>query len=59
MVEAIEDAIGRHGNPEIYNTCQGSQFTSDAFTGVVKDHGIAISMDSRGRFLNNILIERL
>ena len=58
-VEAVEEAIRRYGTPEIFNTDQGSQFTSDDFTGVLKDHGIAISMDGRGRALDNIFIERL
>ena len=58
-VEAVEEAIRRYGTPEIFNTDQGSQFTSDDFTGVLKDHGIAISMDSRGRAQDNIFIERL
>ena len=47
------------GTPEIFNTDQGSQFTSDAFTGVLMKHNIAISMDGRGRALDNIFVERL
>jgi putative transposase len=47
------------GTPEIFNTDQGCQFTSDAFTGVLKTHGISISMDGRGRALDNIFVERL
>src|SRR5208337_5451522 len=43
-VEALEEALATHGKPEIFNTDQGSQFTSEAFTGVLKDHGVAISM---------------
>lgn len=58
-VEALQEAIGRYGCPEIFNTDQGVQFTSDAFTGVLKDRGIAISMDGRGRVQDNIFIERL
>jgi putative transposase len=58
-VEALEEAIRRYGTPEIFNTDQGSQFTSEDFTGVLKDHGIAISMDGRGRAQDNIFIERL
>ena len=58
-VEALKEAIGRYGCPEIFNTDQGSQFTSEAFTAVLKDYGIAISMDGRGRVLDNIFIERL
>jgi putative transposase len=45
--------------PEIFNTDQGSQFTSAAFTGLLAEHGVAISMDGKGRFLDNIFIERL
>ena len=58
-VEALKDAIRCHGCPEIFNTDQGSQFTSDDFTDELKDHGIKISMDGRGRFQDNIFIERL
>jgi len=58
-VEALEDALSRHGCPEIFNTDQGAQFTSQAFTGVLKSHGIQISMDGRGRVQDNIFIERL
>ena len=58
-VEALEEAIRRYGTPEIFNTDQGSQFTSEDFTGVLKDHGIDISMDGRGRAQDNIFIERL
>jgi len=58
-VEALEEAIGRYGRPEIFNTDQGAQFTSDAFTKVLKDNDIAISMDGRGRVQDNIFIERL
>ena len=58
-VEALEEAIARYGKPEIFNTDQGSQFTSDAFTRVLKDHGIAISMDGKGRWMDNVFIERL
>ncbi len=58
-IEALEEAIGRYGPPEIFNTDQGSQFTSQAFTGVLRDAGIKISMDGRGRYLDNIFIERL
>ena len=48
-----------HGRPEIFNTDQGSQFTGDDFTDVLRVHGIAISMDGRGRFSDNIFVERL
>jgi putative transposase len=58
-VEALEDAMARYGRPEIFNTDQGSQFTSLDFTGVLKDAGVAISMDGRGRCLDNVFIERL
>jgi putative transposase len=58
-VEALEEALARHGKPRIFNTDQGAQFTSAAFTGRLEDAGIAISMDGRGRFMDNIFIERL
>ena len=53
------DALARHGQPEIFNTDQGSQFTSLDFTGVLKNASIRISMDGRGRCMDNIFIERL
>ena len=58
-IEAVEEAIGRYGTPEIFNTDQGSQFTSQAFTGLLQDNDINISMDGRGRVQDNIFIERL
>ena len=58
-VDCLEQALQRYGNPEIFNTDQGCQFTSESFTGVLKAHGIAISMDGRGRALDNIFVERL
>ena len=58
-IEAVEDAIARHGKPEIFNTDQGSQFTSEAFTGLLKQHSIAISMDGKGCWRDNVFIERL
>jgi putative transposase len=58
-LEALNEALARHGTPEIFNTDQGSQFTSLAFTQVLKDAGVAISMDGRGRCMDNIFIERL
>jgi len=58
-VEAVEEALARYGKPEIFNTDQGSQFTSEAFTGLLKDHGIAISMDGRGSWKDNVFVERL
>lgn len=58
-IEAVEEAIRRYGTPEIFNSDQGAQFTSKAFTGLLKKHGIAISMDGRRRVQDNIFIERL
>jgi putative transposase len=58
-LEALNEALARHGRPEIFNTDQGSQFTSLDFTGVLKDADVAISMDGRGRCMDNIFIERL
>jgi putative transposase len=58
-VAALEDAIARYGSPDIFNTDQGSQFTSFAFTNTLKDAGIRISMDGRGRWMDNVFIERL
>jgi putative transposase len=58
-VEALEEAIARYGPPEIFNTDQGSQFTSAEFTGVLKSHEIRISMDGKGRWLDNVFVERL
>jgi putative transposase len=58
-VEALEEALTRYGTPAIFNTDQGSQFTGAAFTGVLEQAGIAISMDGRGRWLDNVFIERL
>jgi putative transposase len=58
-VEALEEALGRYGAPQIFNSDQGSQFTSEAFTQVLKDNGIQISMDGRGRWLDNVFVERL
>jgi putative transposase len=58
-VEALAEALARYGRPEIFNTDQGSQFTSLDFTGTIENAGIAISMDGRGRCMDNIFIERL
>ncbi len=58
-VEALQEALASHGRPEIFNTDQGSQFTSQAFTGVLEAHEARISMDGRGRCYDNIFIERL
>ena len=57
-VEALEDALGK-AKPEIFNTDQGSQFTSEAFTGILLEQGIQISMDGKGRYTDNIFVERL
>ena len=58
-VDCLEEAIKNYGSPEIFNTDQGSQFTSECFTGVLIKNGITISMDGRGRALDNIFVERL
>ena len=58
-IEALEEALLRFGTPEIFNTDQGSQFTSEAFTEILKARGVQISMDGRGRWLDNVFIERL
>jgi len=58
-VDCLQQALGDFDKPEIFNTDQGCQFTSEAFTSVLKTHGIAISMDGRGRALDNVFIERL
>jgi putative transposase len=58
-VEALEEALAPFGPPEIFNTDQGSQFTSQAFTGTLKTAGVAISMDGKGRWMDNVFIERL
>ena len=57
--EVLKEAISRHGQPEIFNTDQGSQFTSELFTGVLNKNEIRISMDGKGRAIDNIFIERL
>ena len=57
-VEALEEAL-KKGKPEIFNTDQGSQFTGDAFTGILKQHGVRISMDGKGSYNDNLFIERL
>jgi len=57
--DALEEALGQYGKPEIFSTDQGSQFTGMAFTGRLQAGGIRISMDGRGRFMDNIFIERL
>ena len=58
-VETLEEALAKHGTPEIFNTDQGSQFTSAAFTGVLMKNGIAISMDGKGAWRDNVFVERL
>ena len=58
-IDAVEDALHRNGKPEIFNTDQGSQFTSLAFTTLLKDNRIAISMDGQGCWRDNVFIERL
>ena len=58
-VDALQEALARFGRPEIFNSDQGSQFTSSAFTGVLQQAGVRISMDGRGRWMDNVFIERL
>ncbi len=58
-IEALEDALGLHGKPDIFNSDQGSQFTSLSFTQVLTDAGVRISMDGKGRWMDNVFIERL
>jgi len=58
-VEALTEALARYGKPDIFNTDQGAQFTGADFVGALQEHGIQISMDGRGRYLDNIFIERL
>jgi integrase-like protein len=58
-LSTLKQALARFGRPEIFNTDQGSQFTSAAFTGALTEAGVAISMDGRGRWMDNVFIERL
>ena len=58
-IEALEEALQAYGMPEIFNTDQGSQFTSPRFTRILKDAGVRISMDGKGRWMDNVFIERL
>lgn len=58
-VDALEDAIAQYGCPAIFNTDQSSQFTAESFTDTLRSHGIAISMDGKGRWMDNVFIERL
>lgn len=58
-IEALNEALEKHGQPEIFNTDQGSQYTSEEFTGILKSNQIKISMDGKGRALDNVFVERL
>jgi putative transposase len=58
-IEAVEEAMARYGKPEIFNSDQGSQFTSMAFTGLLITNGIQISMDGKGAWRDNVLVERV
>ena len=58
-IEALEEALAQHGRPGVFNTDQGSQFTSPRFTGVLLAAGVRVSMDGRGRWMDNVFIERL
>lgn len=58
-IETLNEAIEKYGRPEVFNTDQGSQFTSDAFIDVLKSNGIQISMDGKGRWVDNVMVERL
>ena len=58
-MEALTEALSLYGTPQIFNTDQGSQFTSADFTDILTKHGVAISMDGRGRWMDNVFIERL
>ena len=58
-IEALEEALARYGTPEIFNTDQGSQFTDDDFTAPLKAKGVRLSMDGKGRWIDNVFIERL
>jgi putative transposase len=58
-IDAVEEAMEKFGKPDIFNTDQGSQFTSQAFTGLLKDNGIRISMDGKGAWRDNVFVERL
>jgi len=58
-VEALQEALAKHGKPDIFNTDQGSQFTGEAFTGVLKANTIAISMDGKGAWRDNVFVERI
>ena len=58
-VETLEDAMARHGKPDIFNTDQGSQFTCEAFTDVLHKHAVKVSMDGKGAWRDNVFVERL
>jgi putative transposase len=58
-VEALQEAVAKYGTPDVLNTDQGTQFTSEEFIGVLTSHGISISMDGRGRCLDNVFVERI
>jgi putative transposase len=58
-LEAVEEALAKYGRPEIFNTDQGSQFTSEAFTGLLRGNGIAVSMDGKGAWRDNVFVERI
>ena len=58
-VECVQGALQAEGIPEVFNTDQGSQLTGEAYTGVLKPHEIKISIDGKGRALDNVMIERL
>src|SRR6202045_932848 len=58
-LDAVDEALAKYPKPEIFNTDQGSQFTSAAFTGLLRDNAIAISMDGRGSWRDNVFVERL
>ena len=58
-MDAVDEALARYGRPEIFNTDQGSQFTSAAFTGLLLENAIRISMDGRGSWRDNVFVERL
>jgi putative transposase len=58
-IEALEETLANYGSPDIFNTDQGSQFTSADFTKVLADHAVKISMDGKGRWVDNVFVERL
>ena len=58
-IDALEEAIETYGSPEVFNTDQGAQFTSDEFTSVLKENNVRISMDGKGRWADNVFVERL